>query len=52
MKTAQRIFLILYGLSVVAAIFVPFYRVTDVELAGISCLLLAIYCRLPGGWNE
>lgn len=52
MKKAAWIFIVLFGVSVVIAPFLPFQRLLNVELAGISCLLLAIFYRLPGGWNE
>jgi hypothetical protein len=49
---AQWLFVILFCLSAVAGIFAPFARLAEIELAGISCLLLAIFCRLPGRGNH
>jgi hypothetical protein len=45
---AQWLFIVLFIVSAVAGIFAPFARLAEIELAGISCLLLAIFCRLPG----
>jgi hypothetical protein len=51
-KTAQWIFIALFCVSAVAGVLAPFTQLAEIELAGIACLLLAIFCRLPGGRDE